>query len=89
MNHIYSYLPIVSNEKKRLNHLIVNYKYYFIRELFRLYILNDINNTLNIWIKVNPEYKNYDKSIFDFDFTLLQIQNFYKFMVSYSMLLGI
>jgi len=89
MNHIYSYLPIVSNEKKTLNHLIVNYKYYFIRELFRLYILRDINNTLNIWIRLNPEYENYEKSIFDFDFSLLQIQKFYTFMVSYSMLLGI
>jgi hypothetical protein len=89
MNHIYSYLPIVSNEKKALNHLIVNYKYYFIRELFRLYISHDINNILNIWMKINLDYENYEKSIFDFDFSLLQIQKFYTFMMSYSMLLGI
>tara|TARA_B110000114_G_C14831366_1_gene292793 strand:- start:146 stop:448 length:303 start_codon:yes stop_codon:yes gene_type:complete len=89
INHIYSFLPIVSNEKKILNTLIQNYKYYFIQELFKLYMIHDINNILNIWIKIYPEYEKYCNDIISYDFTLLQIQKFYTFMVSYSTILGI
>ena len=83
-NKIYSFLPIISHEKKILNNIIKNYPTYF-RDYMLLYLNNkQINDLLHQWIIYNPEINIYLKSLYEDitinSLTLLQVQRFYRFV---------
>ncbi|ADX05924.1 hypothetical protein 162322502 [Organic Lake phycodnavirus 1] len=80
-NYIFSFLPIVSEEKKRLNSIVLNYNYYFIRELDHTF-KDDIINVYSYWLNINKNIKDF-LSIND-KHTMLQIRDFYNFAILYG-----
>lgn len=82
INYIFSFLPILNEKQKILHNIIKNYKYYFINELKYLWNLYEVQHFFIIWYK---KMFNLDTtmSIYHYNFTMIQIKNFYCFMIKY------
>ena len=72
--YIISFLPILSDEHKKLMNFIKNYNYYFINELNRLNI--DIDKNFTEWSE-----KNYITEDI-YNITMLQMQKFYLYTIN-------
>lgn len=76
-NYIFSFLPILSNEQKRLNHIVNNYNVYFERELIKQFHYNEI---YLYWLNKHPDIKEFVKTS---KLTMVQMQKLYKFSLLY------
>lgn len=72
--YIISFLPILSDEHKKLMNFIKNYNYYFINELNRLNI--DIDKNFTEWSE-----KNYITEDI-YNITMIQMQKFYLYTIN-------
>jgi len=83
INYIFTFLPILDKRQKKLHNIIKNYKYYFIDELKHLWNSYEIQHFFIIWYK-NLFNIDTTLNIYYYDFTMIQIQNFYCFMIKYK-----
>lgn len=76
-NYIFSFLPILSETQKRLNHIVTNYNVYFERELCKQFNYNEI---YLCWLNKHPEIKEFAKTS---KLTMVQMQQLYKFSIPF------
>lgn len=76
--YILSFLPIISNEKKRLNNIVKNYHFYFEREFSKMLRFNFI---YRYWLNINKEIKIFLETN---PMTMIQIQKLYTFSTEYG-----
>ena len=80
-NHIFSYLPILSEEQKIIHYIIKSYNTYFLRDLTLRRNYVDIYNFL---LKINKPIKHFLETN---DFTMIQIRQLYIFASLYGHLI--
>jgi len=80
-NHIFSYLPILSEEQKIIHYIIKSYNSYFLRDLTLRINYQDI---YHFWLKINKPIKHFLETN---DFTMVQILQLYKFASQYGHLI--
>jgi len=85
-NYILSFLPIVTLEKKELNSIIVNYNYYFIRELEYIFKY-DFVIIYFYWLSIHPDVKLFIDQ--DNKLTLFQMRKLYQFAIHYGSLIKV
>lgn len=81
INHIFSYLPILTEEEKRMHTMIKQYNTYFLKHLT---IRTNYDSMYNCWLNINKPIKQFLETN---DFTLLQIRQFYRFSIQYGHLI--
>lgn len=79
--YIFSFLPIVSNEKKQLNLIVKNYHLYFEREFCKILRFNFI---YRYWLKTNQEIRLFLETN---PMTMIQLQKLYTFSTEYGELI--
>jgi hypothetical protein len=80
-NHIFSYLPILSEEQKIIHYIIKTYNSYFLHELT---LRSNYNNIFHFWLNINKPIKHFLETN---DFTMVQIRQLYKFASQYGHLI--
>jgi len=80
-NHIFSYLPILTEEKKIIHYIIKEYNSYFLRELT---LRRNYVDIYNFWLKINKPIKQFLETN---DFTMVQIRQLYRFASQYGHLI--
>jgi len=81
VNHIFSYLPIVSEEEKIIHTMIKHYKTYFLKHLT---LRRNYDAFYNCWLNLNKPIKTFLETN---DFTLLHIRQLYRFSIQYGHLI--
>jgi|TARA_B110000503_G_scaffold30072_2_gene48559 hypothetical protein len=80
-NHIFSYLPILTEEKKIIHYIIKEYNSYFLNILR---IKRNYQDIYNYWLKINKPIKQFLETN---KFTMVQIRQFYNFAIQYDYLI--
>ena len=97
--YIIKYLPILSPSKKKIHYIINHYNNYFLKEINKYMNISQINLLLFDYIYSNKPLLNYcnifhkiiEKNFQNnttinciiYDFTIQEIQCFYKYIISY------
>ena len=80
-NKILSYLPVLSENQKRVHRIIQNYNNYFLTIMQKKRNYIDI---YNYWLRLNPSIKSFLENN---NFTMLHIRQFYTFDLNYGVLI--
>ena len=80
-NHIFSYLPILSEEQKIIHYIIKSYNSYFLRDLT---LRRNYVDIYNFWLNINKPIKHFLETN---DFTMIQIRQLYIFASLYGHLI--